>query len=688
MTVLLASTGGGGFSPEMTAIGLIALLGVGAQWLAWRLKVPSILLLLIAGLVAGPLARATFPGSEHTLDPNTLLDSELMFTLVGISVGLILYEGGLTLRFREVRTVKRTVVSLVTIGALVTWVIASGAALLIFSLPFELAVLLGAILVVTGPTVIGPMLGHIRPAGVTGPVLKWEGIVIDPIGVLLAVLVFEAILAGQTESGAFMPILLSLGETLVFGGGLGIAGAVVMLVLMSRFWVPDWLQNPVSLMLAVLVFVTANATQKESGLLATTVMGMVLANQKRADIRHILEFKESLRVLLIGVLFVVLASRVRMADLMSLELGSVVGFLAVLVVVARPAAVWISTLGTGLTVNERLFLSAMAPRGIVAAAGASIFAIGLEAAGVDGAERIVPITFAMIIGTVALYGLSASPIAKALGISDQDPQGVVFIGAPKWVREVARVLAKRGVRVLVIDTNRGNIRAARMDSIDAVHANILDEWVLDELDLRGIGRAFAATPNDEVNTLALQRFTHTFEKAGLYRLPPAPTKGPKKHAAGAVPPSGSPSTASSKDGSMPKSAPVAPASGTTKAGGTKTGVAIPPAKTREGENTPQAIGRRAFAKGADFSALESHVNAGWVVKATNVSEEFSYNDFRTLYGPAAIPLLVISGDEVIIGTVERGISPVAGDTVVALVNPDELLMPGMMMNDSSASEGG
>ncbi|MEZ6318402.1 MAG: cation:proton antiporter [Phycisphaerales bacterium] len=413
------------------AVGLVAVLGVGAQWVAWRLKLPSILLLLVAGILFGPVARSVLPeGSPFALDPNGMLGSDLLLALVGVSVGLILYEGGLTLRFREIRTVKRTVVSLVTLGAAVTWVIAAAAAAILFALPVKLAVLLGALLVVTGPTVIGPMIGHIRPSGASGPVLRWEGIVIDPIGVLLAVLVFEAIVTGAGEGGSpVVPIARALAMTIVVGGGLGAFAALLMLRMMSRYWVPDSLQNPVSLMMVVAVFVVSNHFQQESGLLATTVMGIILANQRRADMRHILEFKESLRVLLIGMLFIVLAARLSFESLRSIDMGALIGFIVVLVVIARPAAVWASTIGAGLSTNERMFMAMLAPRGIVAAAGSSIFALGLESNGVEGAEALVPITFGVIIGTVALYGLAAAPVARVLGIADQNPQGIVFVGA-------------------------------------------------------------------------------------------------------------------------------------------------------------------------------------------------------------------------------------------------------------------
>lgn len=627
----------------MIAVASVIILGIGAQWIAWRVKLPSILLLLLAGLGAGPVARYFFPDSVYPLNPDAILGSDLLLSLVGIAVSLILYEGGLTLRFKEIAGVKRVVLMLVTVAAVVTWVVASLSAWFLFKVPLEIAVLIGAVLIVTGPTVVGPLLGHIRPSGSSGLILKWEGIVIDPIGVLIAVLVFESILITHNSPGAEVAgeISIALIKTVVGGSLLGVLSAMILLTFMTRFWIPDSLQNAFSLMLVVATFVGANAIQEEAGLLATTVMGIVLANQKRADVRHILEFKENLRVLFISALFIVLGAQLKLEDLLALDWGVVVGFLLVLVVVARPIGVWLATIGGGLSTPERLFMSWMAPRGIVAAAGASIFALGLENAGVPETEQIVPITFAVIIGTVAIYGLTATPVARALGVSDQNPQGIVFIGGTRWVRAIARTLLDRGVRVLVVDTNRANIRAARMAEIPAVSASILDEWVMDELDLRGIGRAFAVTPNDEVNTLALQQFTHIFDTAGLYRLP---TK-----------------TASVK-GQPKKDAPSQ----------------SPPKKTAE-QSSSHAAGRPLFASSADFASMESRMANGWVVKCTTLSEEFTYADYNGLYGRAAIKMFAISPTGLLsVATEGRPISPGAGDTVISLVNPDELFMPSMM----------
>lgn len=633
LTTLAAS----GDSALPFILAAIVVLGVSAQWIAWRVRVPSILLLLLIGILAGPVLRWAVAGTdfaELVKSPDDLFGGDLVLALVGIFVALILYEGGLTLRFGELKGVTRSIIALVTLGALVTWVVAATASLLFFQLQPEIAILFGAIVIVTGPTVIGPMLSHIRPAGAVGPILRWEGIVIDPIGVLAAVLVFEAIVIGETQS-ATGPIVLGVAKTVVVGGGLGVLAAMLLLGFMSRYWIPDFLQNPFSLMLVIATFTVSNIFQAESGLFAVTLMGIVLANQKRADIRHIIEFKENIRVLLISTLFIVLGARLEMSEILSVDLWAMAALLVVLIVVGRPLGVMLSTIGTGLSWNERLFVSCVAPRGIVAAAAASIFAIGLESHGIDGGELLVPLTFMVIVGTVTIYSLAATPLARALGVSDQNPQGIVFIGAPRWVRAMSENLKARGVPVLLVDTNRANINAARMAHLPAVHENVLSEHVVDDLDLRGIGRALAVTPNDEVNALALQRFTEHFDKSELYRLP---SKAAKK-----------------------------------------------------GGDPQRGLGRLLFEDGAHFALLESRIANGWIIKATTLSEEFTHEDYCTLYGPNTLALFVVrKTGALVIATASRMHAPEPGDTLVALVNPDELFVPGFAFKsdeEDTADEG-
>lgn len=613
-SLTLAAGGGSSVAIALTAI---MLLGIGAQWVAWRLRIPSILLLLIFGLFAGPVLRQTSLIPGFAIDPDQIFGADLLFALVGVSVGMILYEGGLTLKAREIRSAWKPVAMLVTVGAFVTWMVALVSAKWILGLSTPIATLLGAVLIVTGPTVIGPMLAHIRPSGVTGLLLKWEGIVIDPIGVAVAVLVFEAI--SQPGGYSLDVTIQAILTTLVAGILLGTASALLLKEVINRYLVPDYLQNPVSLMLVIATFTVSNMIMTESGLLATTVMGIVLVNQRKVDIHHILEFKENLRVLLISALFIVLAARLRFEDLGQLDWLEVFGFMLVLIVVARPLGVFLSTLGAGLTWQERVFLCLMAPRGIVAAAAASIFAIGLEKAQVEGYETIVPLTFSVIIGTVAFYGLVAPWAARKLGVSDPNPQGVLFVGASTWVRAVATTLTKRGIRVHLIDTNRANIRQAIMAGLPATQGNILALGDLSEIDLRGIGRVFATTPNDEVNTLVLQRFKGYFETSSLFRL----TKKVSK-----------------------------------------------PSEAGHSEGT----GRILFDDALGYEDLEDRLHEGWVIKATNISSEFTFEDYQTLYGSAAVAICTIREGTMSVSTVDAPVSPVAGDTVISFVNPDELFM--------------
>ncbi len=602
------------------ALAMIFVLGVGAQWIAWKIRIPSILLLLIFGILAGPVMRSVFEGSPFAIDPDQLFNQDMLLSMVGVAVGLILYEGGLTLNFKELQSTWKPVTLLVTTGALVTWIIAGLSAYYLFGLDKQIAVLLGAILIVTGPTVVGPMLAHIRPSGDSGLILKWEGIVIDPIGVGAAVLVFEAITSESSTNGA-NAILYSLGLTIVAGTGLGLFAAFILKTLLTRFWIPDYLQNPVSLMLVVATFTASNQIMPESGLLATTLMGIALANQKRVDVHHILEFKENLRVLLIAVLFIVLAARLQIDQLAALNWFTVFGFLAILIFIARPAAVFLATVGAGLSWRERMFLAWLAPRGIVAAAGAAIFSLGLESNNIEGGENLVPLTFSVIIGTVTFYGLTTPWAARILGVADQNPQGIIFIGAPSWVRSIAKVLTDRGIKVLLIDTNRQNVRNARMAHLPAIQDNILTLSDISNLDLRGIGGVLATTPNDEVNTLSLQRFKGYFESSKLFMLP---TRRAKKS---------------------------------------------------ESESSTENRWRVLFSNDAVYESLENRIENGWVIKATTISDEFTYENYHTLYGSTAIPLFTITAaGNMTVSTVDKPVDPMAGETIIALVNPEELFV--------------
>lgn len=501
---------------------LAIIVGVGmfAQWLAWRTQLPSIIALLIAGLFLGPVTGI--------LDPDDLL-GDTLFPIVSLAVALILFEGGLDLPPRELRNTGTAVRRLITVGAVITFLIGWYSAKTIFEISNDTAIVLGAVLVVTGPTVVGPLLRFVRPAGTTGPILRAEGVLIDPIGATGALVAFEIVLADETDE-AVLSLFGIVGLTLLAGVGFGLAAAFVLDQALQRFLIPDQLAVPVTFAFVVGSFVAANEIQEEAGLLAVTVLGIYLARRESSTIRQVLEFNESLRTLLISALFILLAARIEADALRDVLVPSLL-FLAVLVFIARPLTVLVSTVRTSLTWRERVFLTTMAPRGIVAAAVSAIFALRLEEEGVADAEKIVPIVFLVIIGTIVVYGFLAGPAARLLGLAEAQADGVLIAGSHSIGRGLALELKEREVKTLLIDTDPYNVTRAIAGGLTARRMSVLAEEAAHDLDLRGIGRMLALTSNDEVNALATGRFARVFGRREVFQLAP----GKRRSGQSAVP---------------------------------------------------------------------------------------------------------------------------------------------------------
>lgn len=597
-------------------IAAVVVLGIGAQWLAWRTKFPSILLLLGFGFLAGPITGFL---------PQDALQGEWLFPFVSLSVGIILFEGGLTLRFDELREVGKSVFNLITVGVAVTGVLAAVGAHYLADFSWEVAIVLGALLTVTGPTVVLPLLRHVRPAGRVGTIAKWEGITIDPIGAILAVLVLESVIlyhepsvAGETRETVWGALIEGIAYEVVVGVGVAALAAGLLILLLHRRLVPDWLQNPVALMVVIAAFAVSNTLKEEAGLLEATLLGIIMANQKYVSVRRIVEFKEDLRVLLISLLFIVLAARLEPSAFEVMLAPGPLLFLALLMLVVRPLAVAASSLGTGLDWKEQAFLAWLAPRGIVAAAVASLFSFRLAEFFPAEAERIVPVVFLVIVGTVAVYGLTISPLARWLGLALPDPQGILFVGAQPWVRRVAKALQDLGVRVLLIDANARNVRVARRAGIPAQRTNILAEGVIDDLDLNGIGRLAAVTPNDEVNALAALHFAEVFESDHVYQLPMR-----------------------------------------TESNGSAAANEIP----------RHLSGRPLFASDATHVSIEERFDAGARVRTIRLSAETEWlreaADDETF-----TPLFLVRGQKVRIFAEDSEITPLPDDLLVALVTPD------------------
>ena len=585
----------------LIALAAIVVLGIGAQWLAWRLHLPAILLLLAVGTIAGPVT-----GFLNLED----LFGDLLLPVISLSVGIILFEGGLSLRIRDVRATWRSLVGLLTIGVVVTWIGATIAAQTLLGFPLSISLLLGSVLVVTGPTVIGPLLRDIRPSGPVGAVAKWEGIVIDPIGAVLAVLVFEVIdsIAAADYSDATREALKGLALTAASGVLVGSGAAGLLIVMLRRFWIPDYLQNAVALLFVIASQTLANLWHHEAGLVAVTVMGVILANQRSVPVHRIAEFKENLTVLLISALFIVLAARVRPSSLISLGWRGVL-FAFVLILVVRPVAVWLSTIGSNLRIRERIFLAFFAPRGIVAASVASVFALR-----VTGGRLIAPATLLVIFITVAFYGLTAGWLARRLGLAVADPQGFLILGGNVLARKLALAIKSAGFPIVLIDTRYDHVQKARADGITAYCDNALSEHVLEHIDLGGIGRFAALTSNDEVNTLAATRFRELFGRSNVYQVTVA---GARKESAEAA--------------------------------------------------LHHFHGRPLFGREQDLARLTTAVEKGSDIKVTPLTQEFSYDDFKEQYGERAWPLFLVAGKKLTPVSSDAPLNPKPGQSIISLL---------------------
>ena len=495
-----------GLLQSLAGIGLAIL---ACQWLAWRLRLPAILFLLWAGMLLGP--------ATGMLDPDALFGA-LLFPLVSIAVAIILFEGSLGLRFSELRGLGRVVRNLVTVGAVLTWLLMALAAAWLFDLQMDYALLFGAIMVVTGPTVIMPILRAVRPNRNVAQVLRWEGIVIDPIGALLAVVVFDFLIVYQRAPGS---AVLAFGAILITGTLMGLVAGYLVGRLLNGPYLPEYLHSLFVLMAVVALFALSDSIQPESGLLAVTVMGMTLANMPGIHLEDIRQFKENLSLLLLSALFIVLAARIDAAVFRQLDWVAL-ALLTAAVFPVRAVAVLVCTWGSELSVTERSLLGWIAPRGIVAAAVSAVFTLKLEEIGHPAAELLVPMTLAVIIVTVLVQGFSAGWITRRLGVGEPAPNGPLILGAHPLARLIGAALKEQGLAVMLVDSSWDHARAARMQGLPVYYGSPVSPYADQALDLTGLGCLLAMSGRPHLDALAAMRFRREFGIDRVYELRSAP----------------------------------------------------------------------------------------------------------------------------------------------------------------------
>jgi len=498
----------------------ILVLGLAAQWVAWRFRIPSLLLLILIGFLAGPVT--------HYLEPDVLL-GELLTPVIALSVGLILFQSSLELQVHELRRNSTALSRLIFIGAPLALIGGGVAANRFLDVSPSIAALIGAIAVISGPTVIIPLLRETPLKGNLGTLLRWEGSALEAIGSLFALFAFQ-VTYSLAESESTTLALWSIGKTLIVGISLGGGAALMVLSTIRSMQIPDSLKGGLSISWLLAGFSLSYMFVPECGLLTAIVSGLLLGNQRLVSLQRYLEFGEVLRIPLFSAFFIILAARISTDGLSEFSASGAL-FVLSLILIVRPLAIFLATIGSDLSFKEKLFAGFFAPRGTVAAAVASLFALNLIDLGYADAERIVPITFLLIIATVGFYGLGAPLIARLLDVAELTPRGILILGAHDWARDLAKSLMQAGLRVLVVDSNHYNILAARRDGLPARCENIFLDHSLDEVVLDGIKHFIALTSNNEVNTLASLHFAELFGPGEVYQLASidrAPTELPSR----------------------------------------------------------------------------------------------------------------------------------------------------------------
>ncbi len=524
---------------------VIGVLGVGAQWLAWRFNLPGIVLMSIAGIVAGPVTHILWPAGydEATapLAPMQTLFGDFYQPIIGVAVAVILFEGGLTLNFSEIRELRRGVRRLVVPGAPIAWLVGALAGRYVAGLTWDAAILFAGVMVVTGPTVIIPLLRQSKLNQRPAALLKWEGIINDPLGALFAVLAYEVVTFDVgAHAGSPLQLFFSLAIASGLATGLGFGLGRGAATAFRNGWVPEYLKPPVLLLAVLCAFEIANLLQEEAGLVAVTAMGITLANSKIASINELRLFKENVAVLLVSGVFIILTANLTWGTLAAID-AKAFGFLAAMLFVVRPLTVWTATIGAGLPWRERLLVGWIAPRGIVAVAVTSFFGAALAAhhraglaaldegplalvdreallAQVDSADRLIPLAFAMVFATVVLHGFSIGPLAKALGLASRERPGVLISGASPWTAAFAAKLKELGVPVMIADSSWRRLRPARLADVPTYYGEILSEVTEHHVDLNRFGVLLAMSGNEAHNALVCTDLAPEMGRAAIYQV--------------------------------------------------------------------------------------------------------------------------------------------------------------------------
>ncbi|MEL6783273.1 MAG: sodium:proton antiporter [Pseudomonadota bacterium] len=485
---------------------LIGVAGIAAQWAAWRIRIPAIALLLLAGILIGPVTGF--------LDPKESF-GDLYKPIIALSVAIILFEGGLTLKFKEIKETSTAVRRIILIGGPLVWLFSALAAHYAAGLDWVPAIVLGGILVVTGPTVIMPLLRQAQLAPRPASLLRWEAIVNDPIGALFAVLAFETYLVinGALTGGALVTTI-ALAILMAVGGGYGLG---LLLARAFKGYVPEYLKSPVLVTTVLLAYAISDAILKETGLLTVTIMGITMANTRMASMGDLRHFKETVTVLLVSGLFIMLTASLKLETMLSLGWGALI-FVIIILFIARPIAIFIATTGSGINWREKTLVAWIAPRGIVAVAVSGLFGDALVEQGFKDGAQLTALTFAVVASTIILHGFTLGPLASLLKLKSAERPGLLIVGGSTWSLALAEKLKENDISALIADNNWNHLRAARLADIPVYFGEVLSEAAHHDITFNRYSDLVAASDNDAYNSLVCTEFGREMGRGNVFQL--------------------------------------------------------------------------------------------------------------------------------------------------------------------------
>lgn len=593
----------GGLDP-MQAFAVVGMAGVGAQWLAWRFRLPAIVLMLGAGLILGPVTGIFVPDRDI---------GALIPPMIALAVAVILFEGGLTLSFKQLADARPAVRRLVYLGAPLGWILSSLALVFGAGLGWESAIVFGGILIVTGPTVIAPLLRQAKLRSRPAQILQWEGIVNDPIGALVAVIALEIVLVrrtGVTWGEALGQLLLGIG----FAGVIGAVAGYLIVQAFRRGWVPEYMKVPLLFVGVLGVFAGSDTLLHESGLLAVTVMGLVIANADLPSYHELHRFKEHATILLVSGVFILLAAGTKFEVLAQLDWLRALLFVVLVVLVARPLTVMISLIGTSLPMRERLLIALTGPRGVVLVAVSGIFAGRLVDAGIEDGGQIAPLAFVLVLVTVVLHGFTLAPLARRLGLTSGDRPGLLIVGGSLFATGLAKALQKAEVEVLITDPNRDHLRTARAAGLPTFYGDILGEAAEHNVEFIAYGAILAASDNDAYNTLVATDLGPEFGRESIWQL--------ARHR-----------------------------------------------EDRARHALPSQLGGQSLSGNRTLAQYLDLLAEGWVFATTRLTDAYGLKDWRA-ERPDAVPLAVVQNGDLWFVAEDSDLADKAGVRIVSLVPPE------------------